>query len=249
MQKNYYELTLENLVELLGKNRFEEALIIINDELSAPYIPADFEKNLQIIKNEINNKLKTNQKESHNMWGLNKVVDIMKQSLDQEMHLIAFDNLRNLNARKILNHIKEYLLSKDIKNEYKTFLLMVLIEQKLDENLVVKKQEKIININPANYNLKESQDFLKTLEFKLSNLVYDKDPSFFSICKHVANTYFYNIFPDFELNQFKIEDIVACIYLYSQNALGLEIDKQLNEKIDFNYDNAMLLLDKFKDLI
>ncbi|QGS51768.1 hypothetical protein [Spiroplasma tabanidicola] len=249
MSDNYYELTKNNIRDLISESHFEEAMIIINDELSAPYIPKDFERALNRYKFEIEEILKKDSKTSSSNWSLEKVVDIMQQSLDQEMHLVAFDNLRNLNARKILDHIKDYLNDENIKNEYKTFLLMVLIEQKLDEFLLVKKKEGIITINPAKFDLKESQDFLRNLEYRLMTLVSDKDPSLFSICRHVANTYFYNIFPDFKLEQNNIDDIVACVYIYSRKALGIGEDIYLNDKLNFNYDNAMLLLSKFEKII
>ncbi|AHI52699.1 DUF3196 family protein [Spiroplasma culicicola] len=249
MENNYYQEIIEKINNLIQEGEYEQAMNLVRDELNVPYVPFDFENQLEEISWKINGLLSQNVDNSYLNWNLDKVSEIMTQSLDQQLHLVAFDALRGLNARKLLDQIKAYFLNVDIKNEYKTFLLMVLIEQKMDEIFEIKKGDLTIRINPATFDLKESQKFLKELEHILENAIYDINPSLHTVCIQVANTYYYNIFPDFRMPDYSINEIAGAIAIYSQKALGLEIDDEINQKINFNNDKAMLLLEKFENLI
>ncbi|QEH61674.1 hypothetical protein SCHIN_v1c04770 [Spiroplasma chinense] len=249
MEKNYYDEIAEKVKDLIDKGEFQQAMEQINEELKAPYVPFDFEEELEKLSIQINESFAQNKDNSYLNWNFDKISDIMGQTLDQEMHIVAFDALRSLNARKIMPDIKNYLLNQNVKNEYKTFLLMVLIEQKVDEIIEIKKQELTIRLNPATFDLSEAKNFLTEIEEKLEDLVADQNPSLFTICKHIANTYYYNIFPDFRMEGYGNNEIVAAIIMFAHKSLGLDFDETLKEKLDFNYSKAMLLLNKFDKLI
>ncbi|AOG60249.1 hypothetical protein SHELI_v1c02940 [Spiroplasma helicoides] len=249
MNDNYYDITLKKIHQLIDEEKYEEAYIIINQELSAPYVPMDFEEKLQKLAIESSSKMQNDFVKNIN-WNLDKVTEIMKNNLNLETQLIAIDALRNLNVRKIIPHIKQYLANPEIKNEFKTFMFFVLMEQKIDEEFEVVKFDSKYYINPCKFDLFASQNVLKEIELKLENLIYDKDPSLYTICKNVTSSYYYNAFPDFDFETNTINDIVTCILVYSQKALGLEVNwDQISEKIEFNKRNVDKLLNRFEKIL
>ncbi|QHX36531.1 DUF3196 family protein [Spiroplasma sp. BIUS-1] len=246
--KNYYEEIMEKINESINNNDFEQALKIVGEELSAPYVPQDFEDQLANLEKSLMEKLNFNENNFNN-WNTDKVLEIMSKKMDQDIHLMAFDALRGLNARLIIEELKEYLIDKEIKPEYKTFLFMVLIEQGIDQEIVIEKNEKSISLNPSKYKLSEAQDILKDIELKIEQLVYDVNPSLFAICQHIASTYFYYSFPIFNFETYSLNDLAIAIIMKASNSLGIEFDTNLELKLDFNKDNTMLLLNELNNII
>ncbi|AGR41989.1 DUF3196 family protein [Spiroplasma diminutum] len=246
--KNYYEEIMDKINESINNNNFDEAFKIVLEELNAPYIPNDFEKQLEKIQSQLAEKLNFNEKNSAN-WNIDKVLEIMSKKLDQDVHLVAFDALRGLNARLIINEIKQYLKDDEIKPEYKTFLFMVLIEQAIDEEIIIKKINKEILLNPSKYNLNEAQEILKEIELKIEKAIYDSNPSLFTICQNIANTYFYYTFPIFEFEKYTLNDLSVAIILKAQDSLGLELNIEQELKIDFNKENTMILLNELNNIV
>ncbi len=246
--KNYYEELMEKINEAVNNNNFEEAFRIVNEELNAPYVPHDFEEQLEKMHTQLMEKLNLKDNNYSN-WNTDKVLEIMSKKMDQDVHLMAFDALRGLNARLIIDEIKDYLLDKEIKPEYKTFLVMVLIEQSIDQEIVIEKNNQSISINPSKFKLNDAQDILRDIELKIEQVVYDVNPSLFAICQHIANTYFYNKFPMLTFENFTLNDLAMAIITKASNSLGLELDEQLELKLDFNKDNTMLLLNELNNII
>ena len=58
MEENYYVKTLNEAKDLVKKEEYFKAMRIIEDELSMPYIPEDFEKELLSLKKAIDRSLK-----------------------------------------------------------------------------------------------------------------------------------------------------------------------------------------------
>ncbi|WP_339034705.1 DUF3196 family protein [Spiroplasma endosymbiont of Cantharis rufa] len=246
--KNYYEEIMQKISGAMAKNDYDHAFKIVCEELNAPYVPHDFEKQLEQMQKKIMEKLNFNEKNFIN-WTTDKVVDIMSKKLDQESHLMAFDALRGLNARLILEEIKVYLLDSEIKAEYKTFLIMVLIEQLIDQEIFIEKNGSTISINPSKFNLREAQEILKDIELKIEQTIYDSNPSLFTICQHIANAYFYNAFPILNFDNFTLNDLAMAIIMKACDSLGISLEEGLELKIDFNKENTMLLLSELNNII
>ncbi|ARU91977.1 hypothetical protein SCLARK_001460 [Spiroplasma clarkii] len=248
MADNYYETLLKDIQIFIDNQEYNNAAKLITNELAAPYIPGDIEVKLYEYNQIINQHLVNDLDDSMLTWNVDKVAQIMQQSLNQEMHLLAFEALRGLNARQIIPLIKTYLQDKAIKNEYKTFLMMILIEQKVDEDFLVYKNDNKIEIifNPATFDVSESQKFLADLEMQLELLVNSKNPSLYTVCKNYASAYFYNVFPIFRLDQFELNDVLAFIIMHSKKALGLEWEKPLTNLLTYNHDKALMLLEKYQ---
>ncbi|WP_339021518.1 DUF3196 family protein [Spiroplasma endosymbiont of Atherix ibis] len=246
--KNYYDEILQKVLESEEQNNLQEALKLISEELDAPYVPQDFLEKLQKIEIRLIEKINSNKNNSFN-WNIDKVLEAMSKKLNQDVQLIAFDALRGLNARLIIKEIKEYLQNPEINSEYKSFLILVLIEQAIDEDLIVQKNNQSILINPLKYDLLKTQEIFKDLELKIEQVVYYSNPSLFNICENVANTYFYHVFPIFNFDDNTLNDLAMAIIMKSSNSLGLEWNKKLELELNFNKENTMLLLNELNEII
>ncbi|AKX34410.1 hypothetical protein SLITO_v1c07910 [Spiroplasma litorale] len=245
---NYYEEVTKKLSTLIDKNNFDDALKIINEELLAPYIPEKFEKYLLNWNNYIKEHIQQNQNKLVS-WSLERVVNVMNDVSDQQSHLIAFDFLRELNARKIIEDIKKYLIKSVNIDENKTFLLMILIEQKIDMEFLVNKNKFSFSLNPAKFNVVETQTLLKSIELQLEKTIYHYNPSLYNIALSILNSYYYLKFPGFSLNNFNINDLTISIILKAFKSLDVNPDPSIINSIVHNHSNVMLILNELNDMI
>lgn len=251
MKKNYYQDLIEIIKNYIDKKDYKSALVLINEELNVPYVPIEIENELSKFSKQITNNLQEELKNNSYTWNLSKVVEVLSQKNDQELHLVAFEALRNLNIRQILNEIKDYLKDKDIKNEYKSFLMFILIEQSIDEDFIVYKdcEQKKIIFNPLSFDMKTAKNYLLNIELQIEKLIYHQNPGLFTICKHIANAYFYNIFPEFNSDQIHINDVIVFIIMLAKKSLEGNLNNQIDVEIDYNYDNVLYLIEKYQNII
>ncbi|ASP28519.1 hypothetical protein SCORR_v1c07470 [Spiroplasma corruscae] len=245
---NYYEEVSKKLSTLIDNNNFDAALKIINEELLAPYIPEKFEKYLRHWNNYIQEHVKMNERKLIS-WSLERVVNVIKNVADQQSHLVAFDFLRELNARKIIDDISDYLVNIKNSDENKSFLLMILIEQKIDHDFIVYKNGNRFTINPTKFNVQETQTLLKSIENNLESILYHYDPSLFNISLSILNSYYYLKFPGFSLSNFNLNDMTVALILKTYNSMGLNPDPLIINSLIFDHNNVMLILNELNDMI
>lgn len=215
MDNNYYQEIIAKINYLITKKAWDQALILVQEELSVSYIPKQYQEQFQKLHSDIvfNLKMKKESTETiTNFWTLEMITKVLKNTLDEEQHVIAFYHLQNYNVRLILAIITNYLLNPNISNINKTKLLMLLKNQGIKEEFKVIKTHDVFNINPVKfplwYDLKIYQNINKLLEQK----VYSDNPSLFQICSFLLNNYFESLMPKIP-NLKHTNAIAAAIYI------------------------------------
>lgn len=154
MENKYYQEQQSLIYKLMTEEKFDEALKLINEELSMPYIPSKFEDFLLEAFERIP---LTTRSESHSL-SLNRIIDL----------LIKLDNSKN-DATDLVNYMSkfnleeekeelEYYFSKSTNTRNRAMTFELLIKMKVDiecENMG----------NPINsQSIYESQDYLNDVE-------------------------------------------------------------------------------------
>lgn len=165
---NYYDETIEKINKLLIENKQEEIKSIIEDELKAPYLPNDFEKQIKDIYSKLNISKVSNKQLSY---------DEINEYLfsTPEKQLIAVEQLNNFNLRDYIDLVNKYLTSNGYINA-KALLIDSLVNQEISDEV------KYSN-NGIDYTfipkfiipIEKSDGFLSAIKY-LENF-YMKDPS------------------------------------------------------------------------
>lgn len=212
---NYYHEIIAKINHFINQKAWDQALILVQEELAVSYIPKQYQEQFQKLHSDIvfNLKMiKDNQEETNSIWTLPMISKVISDPLVEEQHVIAFYHLQNYNVRLILPIITEYLLNPNISNINKTRLIMVLKKQGIKEEFQVVKSHGIFNIKPTKfplwYDLKIYQEINKLLE----KTIYSDNPSLFQICGFLLNNYFESLMPKIP-NLKHVNAIAAAIYI------------------------------------
>ncbi|WP_026389736.1 DUF3196 family protein [[Acholeplasma] multilocale] len=234
---NYYEELILEIKELLEQKNYEESLRLINAELTMPYIPADTEIQLLEFKQQIINiQMETVRNSGAKNFSVEQIKEMLNNKNDAVEQTIAINNIANINARLILEDIKNYLLEEDNSFENKTFLILALSEQKLDEVLTINKYEEI-TINPIDIDVVEYQNKLDKVANLIDSTLGQENPSLAQISNTILFTYFLMKFPKIDLEDDK--NLAGAIILLTHEISGLEFNEiELNKWLVFDLNQV-----------
>ncbi|ATZ20225.1 DUF3196 family protein [Mesoplasma lactucae] len=160
---NFYEERLLELQKLIDQNEIEQALKLINEELSMPYVPKDFEDDLiklrtRILVEKINN-------EEHHLSS-DKIFSLIKSDQTDLVEKVGLvKQLEESNLRKHISELQD-LLNSDLTNEVKMMIIYLLNQQGINNDFNYKKNSKTLKINPMTFDF-QTQEMVPLETIKL----------------------------------------------------------------------------------
>jgi len=161
MKNNYYNELIEKIDFLIKEEKHEEALVLINDELSMPYVPLKTEKKLKQLLSLVKSSVVT----ESNKISFDKIYELLLSPKIHEMDKIEIVNLLDeVNLRNYIDEIKELLIkgSGEISLSIKARLINKLKTQGVEETVKVNKDKNVVEINLTDYTtMEENKEFAK----------------------------------------------------------------------------------------
>lgn len=169
---NYYDELLTNIDKLLQQKRYDEAKLMIQNELNLVYIPKDVETKL--------NEYLSNIKEATYVAKSLSDDEISSFLYDNnEKQLIAVNELDKKNLREYIEICSEYLKKGTFKNS-KALLIDSLIRQEVNREFEYVNDSLLLKFNPSLLKPIEKADgFIAASNYL--NDVYMKTPSMLKI--------------------------------------------------------------------
>lgn len=169
---NYYDELIENIEYLINNKEYDQALLIIKNELNLPYVPREIE-----IK--LNKYLSTIKEATFALKSLTDEDILSYLDSDETKQLIAVDQLSRKNLRDYIEIVENYLKGKGFINA-KALLIDSLIRQEINYEFAYVNDSSFINFNPSKLKIIEETDgFILALK-KIEDF-YMKDPSRFQM--------------------------------------------------------------------
>lgn len=249
IEDDYYEILGYFVLSSIEIHNYDEALNILNDELTVPYVEQHFLTILNGLYDEVISQkqmylIENNMYDDH--LNNNIVIDILENEDDFDELLNVITRLDTLNIRQLLPNIQTFLLSEK-PAILKTFILEILIKQQINEDIQVAKNDLIIDFNPyLNEFVKQGIEYIKVANILEER--YDQNPSLLQMSLDVLDLYAYYTYPitidDSEINDVasKIEYYV-CTLNFESLAEDFYIYYHLDEEI---FNNS---IDEFTNLM
>jgi len=172
----FYEQQLQKIKDLIAQEKFEEAYDLIAEELSMPYIPADFEKELLELMDQLPQAV-VNGKEISDQ----EIEEYLKG--DVEHQVIAITNLFKKNIRNYLPLCQEYLLGEG-DSSCKCLLIYVLMAQEVSSEISCLKDGVQYDFIPNQILAPEVSDgYIKGLEIIEQH--FAKNPSLINLAEQL----------------------------------------------------------------
>lgn len=226
-KETYYDVVSMYVTTLKELGEFEEAINILIEELSMPYIPYQYEIMFNTAYDEVLlEKQEANYEvESRNqIFSIEEIAQILKnKDCNEDLLYMALDQLQQLNVRMIIPVVQDYLI--DPKKHFfaKTLLIEIMIEQQVDEDMEVEKFGEYYSINPSYMPLVLQQMQYGGVIKYLQDALEDENPVLFEQCVEYYEYILYAIYPR-EIYDDEYRVMAGAIHYYVATLQSIDID-------------------------
>lgn len=174
---NYYEMRLSEIRLAISENKFENALVLLDEELNMPYVPQPYLDEFKTLRDSI--RIDTAPQAKY----FESIEDIGEAFLGNDaLKLKAIMSLERLNLRAYLNEIEIILSNQNVDDWMKRQILIFLIDQNINRDLKVHIAGDLINLNPSTLeNPIGSKEYIDTYEYLIEKLE-SENPSLLMLC-------------------------------------------------------------------
>lgn len=251
IEDNYFEILGFYVLALIELEEFDKALMILNEELSMPYIQDNYEEVLNNLYDDVLARKQAYLIESgvYNVkLSEEEIVETLlgdDSSYDDKLTVIM--ELGDYNIRSFLNEL-EIFLQRDNSPVLKTFVLELMVKQQISDVLLVYKNDLEYEFMPnANQLVFQDVNYLAARDLLEDHLA--KIPSYLNMCLDVLDMLVYIIYPQvIDYDEIKYYSALIEYYVFSLNSDDLATDFESYYEVDLkeiinNVDILISLLD------
>ncbi|MCI9049542.1 MAG: hypothetical protein HFF36_09495 [Coprobacillus sp.] len=226
-KETYYDVVSMYVTTLKELGDYDEAIDILIEELSMPYIPYQYE----MLFNTAYDQVLLEKQEAHwevesknQIFSIEEIEQILKnKECNDDLLYMALDQLQQLNIRLIIPTIRDYLSHPKRHYFAKSLLMEIMIEQQVDEYFEVEKFGKVYDFNPSYMPLVLQQDQYNGIIKYLENGLEDENPTLFQQCVEYLEYYLYSVYPQ-EIYEDEYHIMAATIHYYVATLQSISID-------------------------
>lgn len=172
----YYEDILKEVEAFLEKKNFQKAFAILEEELSMPYIPKEYEQRLIDLYNLCRSEVKTNTTTSYTE---EDIESLLKGSLDEQF--LAIEQLKKSNIRNHFDAIREYLANQP-HYLIRSYLIEALMDQNVSDEFTIELDGCIVTFSPCFIEPPmDSDGAIEALNY-LKEWFENENPTFMMMC-------------------------------------------------------------------
>lgn len=225
-----YQLMKLHLELLLMKSLFDEARLALSHYENLPYVSQETEEFLREIKTRIEEE--SHPKNSKN-FSLDEIYEILEKDTNQGNVSNVLFSLKNYNVNTYIDSLKIMLKRKDVHPNLRTYGLILLVDNKYDEQIEVLINDKIERINPSKIN----PPFLSKSFDETCQKITQKGKQNITLIEtalHLFNCYIIDTYPldIYQIGSDKLSDAFVCIaktYLKIDEEVSEDTKKMANE--------------------
>ncbi len=225
-EDTYYDVVSIYLSILKELEEYEEAINIVVEELSMPYIPYQYESlfntaydELLLAKQEANALLET----KTTVFKEEEIERVLTNFTNEDLLYMAIDQMQSMNIRSLLYCIRPFLLNPNSPSLAKSLIIDILIDQEVDEELELNKHEYVYDINPSYLTKVDESEAYSEIGEHLIRHLESENPSLLMVCLEFLNYFMYDQFPRY-IDEEEFAIIAAAIHYYLATLQYIETD-------------------------
>lgn len=233
--ETYYDVVAIYVSILKDLEEFEEAINIIVEELSMPYIPYQYETVFNAAYDEL---LLAKQEASFDgvtqkVFNEEDIENILtKKDTNEDLLYMAIEQMEGMNIRRMIVPIRQFIRDNDQPDFAKSLLIELMIDQEIDENLEVVKKGVHYDINPSYAPMVLNQESGVEIYKLLMDALEDDNPSLLAMCEQFLNFYLYSIYPKY-IDEQDYRSIAGAIHYHLASLQYIDIEL---EDIEYLYN-------------
>ena len=225
----YYEVISMYVAILKELGEYEEAINILIEELSMPYIPEPYGSLLNHAYDEVllekQENIDSTKIQTKSIYSDEEFKLILTKNSNQEVLMSCLEQLRHYNVRRLLPEVGNYLKDPKRDSLIKSLLIEIMIDQEIDEEFEIYKNNEYFDVNPIYLPyVFESELFLETSNL-LTEHLEDQNPSLLQLCLEYLGLFLYDFYPK-QIYDKSSNLVAASIHYYvaTLQSISLDID-------------------------
>lgn len=233
-----YQYRLMNLhfELLLSKKLYDEARIALTHYENLPYVSQEVEEFMRNMKTRIEEE---SHPKAHQKFEIDEMLDILEKEEDQAKISQVLFSLKNYSLNMYIDSLKIFLKRKDVNPNFRTYALILLIDEQHDEEIDFLSRKGIIKTNPSKivppFTSKSFNLTCKLITEKCNN-----DVSMIQTAIHLFNCYIIDTYP---------EDIYSCGEEKLSSAFILIAESYLNKPLSSIDEELLHLTAEIRQII
>lgn len=221
----YYEDILNKVENQIEHAMFSDAYKILEEELSMPYIPKEYEEKLIAYYNQCRSEVKQSMTRQ---FSEEDIHELLSGSLDEQF--LAIEQLKKSNIR---NHLEDIQLYLNTKPHYlvRSFLMEALMEQNITDEFTTEIDGLEITFTPCYIESPMESDGVQKAVAYLRDWFENENPTFTMMCVDSLVKEAYLKLP-FNIEEEDALDLAVaiCVYVFEANEEYEALDIFLKEK-------------------
>ena len=177
---------------LLSKGLFDEARLALKHYENLPYVSQEVEEFMRDMKERIEEE---SHPKSHQNINIDDIYDVLEKETDSAKISQVLFQLKNFNLNIYIDSLKIFMKREDVNPNFRTYALILLIDEKYDEEIGFLSRKGLIVVNPT----KLTPPFMTKSFNKTCRLITEKcnhDISMTETALHLFNCYIIDTYPE-----------------------------------------------------
>ena len=193
IEKQYQKRLMKIHFELLlSKGLFDEARLALKHYEDLPYVSQEVEELMREMKDRIEEE---SHPKSHHSFNIEDIYDVLEKETDSAKISQVLFNLKNYNLNIYIDSLKIFMKREDVNPNFRTYALILLIDEKYDEEVGFLSRLGLISVVPTKLN----PPFMSKAFNETCRLITDKcnhDVSMIETALHLFNCYIIDTYPE-----------------------------------------------------
>ena len=189
---NPFQLMKIHFELLLSKKLFDEARLALTHYENLPYISQEAEELLRSTKDRIEEEAHPQNKSE--FIPIDEVLETLEKETDLKNISRVLFSLKNYNLNIYIDSLKKFLVRQDVHPNFRTYGLILLVDNKFDEEVEFLSLNGYIKVNPT----KIIPPFMSKEFNEVCRLITEKSDKNMTVCEtalHLFNCYVIDTYP------------------------------------------------------
>ena len=177
---------------LLSKKLFDEARLALKHYENLPYVSQEVEEFMREMKDRIEEE---SHPKNHQNINIEDIYDVLEKESDSAKISQVLFQLKNFNLNIYIDSLKIFMKREDVNPNFRTYALILLIDEKFNEEVEFLSRKGLIKVNPT----KITPPFMSKSFNETCKLITDKcnhDVSMIETALHLFNCYIIDTYPE-----------------------------------------------------
>lgn len=243
LEKNYpLQLMKIHFELLLSKKLYDEARLALNHYENLPYISQAVEEFMRDMKIRIEDEAHPSQNKT---YSIDEICEILETETNQGIVSQVVFSLKDYNINIYIDSLKIFLKRDNVHPNFRTYALILLVDNKFDEEIDFLSLNGIIKVNPS----KLFPPFLSKSFNEVCKLISEKCNQNITLTEtalHLFNCYIIDTYP-IDIYVESIDDLSSAIVYIASNYLHADVIK-IDEKVEKIAKNIRYIIESTPEI-